>query len=66
MVERVTVNGDLRKERTTCTFDVEELTYILDGGAEITDKKRKFGTVLCLCTLIRLNASRGSDAKFIE
>lgn len=44
MIKRITINGDLRKERTTCTFDVEELTNFLDGGVEITDKKRKLGT----------------------
>ncbi|VVC32713.1 Acyl-coenzyme A oxidase, N-terminal,Acyl-CoA oxidase/dehydrogenase, central domain,Acyl-CoA [Cinara cedri] len=42
MIEQRKINGDLRKERTTCTFDVEELTNYLDGGAEVTRKRRKF------------------------
>ncbi|XP_025203617.1 probable peroxisomal acyl-coenzyme A oxidase 1 [Melanaphis sacchari] len=41
MVELQTVNDDLRRERTTCTFDMEELTNFINGGAENTDKKRK-------------------------
>ncbi|KAE9532033.1 hypothetical protein AGLY_010235 [Aphis glycines] len=40
MVERQTVNDDLRKERTTCTFNTEELTNFIDGGAKNTDKRR--------------------------
>jgi len=43
MVELQTVNDDLRKERTTCTFNKEELTNFIDGGAENTDKRRKLG-----------------------
>lgn len=38
-----TVNEDLRKERSTCTFDLEELTNFLDDGAENTEKRRNFG-----------------------
>ncbi|XP_045495057.1 probable peroxisomal acyl-coenzyme A oxidase 1 [Colias croceus] len=34
------VNPDLQKERATCTFNVEELTNILDTGAEITAIRR--------------------------
>jgi hypothetical protein len=43
MVEQQTVNDDLRKERTTCTFNTEELTNFIDGGAEYTDKRRQIG-----------------------
>ncbi|XP_045456830.1 probable peroxisomal acyl-coenzyme A oxidase 1 [Melitaea cinxia] len=35
------VNVDLQKERDQCTFDVEELTNIIDGGVEKTDERRK-------------------------
>lgn len=38
-----TVNEDLRKERTTCTFNLEELTNYLDEGVENTEKRRKLG-----------------------
>ncbi|XP_026805001.1 probable peroxisomal acyl-coenzyme A oxidase 1 [Rhopalosiphum maidis] len=41
MVEQQTVNDDLRKERMTCTFNTEELTNFIDGGAEYTEKRRK-------------------------
>lgn len=37
------VNVDLQKERDQCTFDVEELTNIIDGGVEKTDERRKRG-----------------------
>lgn len=42
MVEKM-VNEDLRKERKTYTFNLEELTYFLDGGVEKTEKRRKLG-----------------------
>lgn len=45
MVKR-TVNDDLRKERTTCTFKLEELTNYLDEGVENTEKRRKLGRFL--------------------
>uniref|UniRef100_A0A2S2PYQ1 Putative peroxisomal acyl-coenzyme A oxidase 1 n=1 Tax=Sipha flava TaxID=143950 RepID=A0A2S2PYQ1_9HEMI len=38
---KVTINEDLRKERTTCTFNLEELTNFLDDGVENTKKRRK-------------------------
>ncbi|KAL4084612.1 hypothetical protein QTP88_027543 [Uroleucon formosanum] len=41
MVELKTVNEDLRNERMKCTFNQEELTNFIDGGAENTDRKRK-------------------------
>lgn len=43
MVELQTVNEDLRNERMKCTFNQEELTNFIDGGAENTDKRRKIG-----------------------
>jgi len=41
MVEQQTVNDDLRRERTKCTFNTEELTNFIDGGTEYTDKRRQ-------------------------
>lgn len=38
-----TVNVDLQKEREKCTFNVEELTNFLDGGAKKTLSRRKLG-----------------------
>ncbi|XP_068215549.1 peroxisomal acyl-coenzyme A oxidase 1-like, partial [Palaemon carinicauda] len=32
---------DLKKERLGCSFDVEELTHIVDGGKDKTDLRRK-------------------------
>ena len=37
------VNTDLQKERDTATFKTEELTYILDGGAEKTKRRKELG-----------------------
>ncbi|XP_047520371.1 probable peroxisomal acyl-coenzyme A oxidase 1 [Pieris napi] len=34
------INPDLQKERSTCTFNIEELTNLLDTGAEHTAKRR--------------------------
>ncbi|KAF2885800.1 hypothetical protein ILUMI_20383 [Ignelater luminosus] len=36
-----TVNADLLKERQTCTFNTSELTYLLDGGEEKTNERKK-------------------------
>lgn len=41
-----TVNEDLRRERTKCTFNTEELTNFLDGGANQTLNRRKIGLLL--------------------
>lgn len=46
MAELQTVNEDLRNERTKCTFNQEELTNFIDGGAENTDMRRNIGTYL--------------------
>ena len=37
-------NADLKKERKTCSFDIEEMTNILDGGADKTAERRELGT----------------------
>lgn len=37
------MNADLAKERQNATFDVEKLTYILDGGPEKTKRRREIG-----------------------
>nr|XP_032529066.1 probable peroxisomal acyl-coenzyme A oxidase 1 [Danaus plexippus plexippus] len=36
----ITENEDLRKERAKCTFNIEELTYLLDDGYENTRRRR--------------------------
>lgn len=41
-----TVNEDLRKEREKCTFNIEELTNFLDGGVNMTIRRRKLGMSL--------------------
>lgn len=46
-----TVNKDLQKERKTFTFNLEELTNLLDDGAEKTEKRRKLGNNDYLCTM---------------
>lgn len=40
---KITINEDLRVERLKCTFNIEELTNLFDGGRENTSKRRKFG-----------------------
>lgn len=37
------MNPDIIKERQNATFDVEKLTYILDGGLEKTKRRREIG-----------------------
>lgn len=37
------MNPDLRQERENATFEPEILTYILDGGAEKTRRRREIG-----------------------
>jgi len=36
-------NPDLKRERTNCPFDKEEVTNLLDGGVELTEDRRKLG-----------------------
>ncbi|CAB3239672.1 unnamed protein product [Arctia plantaginis] len=41
------VNEDLLRERSKCTFNIEELTHFLDGGIEVTlERKRREQAVL--------------------
>lgn len=42
------VNPDLQKERDRCSFNVTELTNIIDGGADKTDERKKRGKDLSL------------------
>jgi len=37
-------NADLKRERQTCSFDKEEMTNIIDGGADKTAERRELGT----------------------
>ena len=39
----VSYNHDLEKERKTCSFDMEEVTNILDGGVYQTRRRRHIG-----------------------
>ncbi|CAH2989665.1 unnamed protein product [Chilo suppressalis] len=39
--ETTEINADLLKERRNCSFDVEELTNVIDGGKVQTDKRRE-------------------------
>lgn len=40
---KLNVNEDLKKERLKCTFNTEELTNFLDGGADKTLNRRNLG-----------------------
>ncbi|KAK3795349.1 hypothetical protein RRG08_019623 [Elysia crispata] len=40
------VNPDLQKERATASFNVLELTHILDGGAEITKRRKELEALI--------------------
>lgn len=37
------MNEDLKGERKKCSFNVEELTNFLDGGANFTESRRNMG-----------------------
>lgn len=37
------INPDLIKERKKCTFNPQELTYLLDGGKEKTEARKERG-----------------------
>ncbi|WAR25224.1 ACOX1-like protein [Mya arenaria] len=39
------VNPDLQKERETCTFKIEELIHVLDGGKENTIKRKNLENI---------------------
>lgn len=40
------INPDLQKERATATFNVGELTHIIDGGKEKTKRRKQIGGYL--------------------
>ncbi|KAK5899338.1 hypothetical protein CesoFtcFv8_008828 [Champsocephalus esox] len=40
------MNPDITKERKNATFDVEKLTYILDGGLEKTKRRREIESLV--------------------
>ncbi|XP_060576845.1 peroxisomal acyl-coenzyme A oxidase 1-like [Ruditapes philippinarum] len=40
------VNPDLQKERDTCTFNIQELTFLLDGGQEKTKRRKELENIL--------------------
>lgn len=39
----VKVNEDLIRERKKCTFDVQELIYLIDGGEKYTQERKEIG-----------------------
>ena len=41
-----TVNEDLLAERKKCTFNVQELTHLLDGGEEKTKDRKALGNLI--------------------
>lgn len=43
---RKTINPDLKRERTNCTFFPIDVTYVLDGGPKKTAERRKIGKFL--------------------
>ena len=49
------VNPDLQKERATASFNVLELTHILDGGAEITKRRKELGKITIIRTKLLYN-----------
>lgn len=56
----IDVNPDLQKERANCPFDLDEITNILDGGKENTEKRRQFEKFF----LSKINP--GEDDLFME
>lgn len=44
-VERSKINPDLEKERTKCSFDVEEFAQYWIGGRAKLDEKRARGKI---------------------
>ena len=45
MVETVYENVDLKRERSHCSFDKEEITNLIDGGKEKTKERRDIGKI---------------------
>ena len=39
-------NFDLKRERSQCSFDKEEITNLIDGGKEKTKERRDLGMIL--------------------
>lgn len=37
------VNPDLKKERSKCNFNIQEVTFIIDGGKDKTIQRKKIG-----------------------
>lgn len=37
-------NADLKRERQNCPFNQEEITNLMDGGAEKTKERREIGS----------------------
>ena len=44
--EKITLNPDLKKERSKTTFNVEKITNMLDGGKDRTDRRRYLEAVI--------------------
>lgn len=43
MSNGVKINPDLIRERKKCTFDLNELTNLIDGGKDFTVERKRFG-----------------------
>jgi acyl-CoA oxidase len=41
------MNPDLQRERQRATFSVQNVTYLLDGGRDRTDRRRQLEAVIC-------------------
>jgi hypothetical protein len=37
------INDDLIRERAKSTFNVKELTHLIDGGKDVTERRKRFG-----------------------
>lgn len=40
------INQDLQRERDKCTFNIQELTTLIDGGPEKTRERKDRGNFL--------------------
>lgn len=52
-VKNKEVNADLAKERAKCNFDIQEVTFILEGGENNTAQRRKIGMFTDAIKMIR-------------
>lgn len=43
------MNPDLQKERDNCTFNITELTNLIDGGPQKTEERKKRGDFNFTC-----------------